>query len=191
MFLRNNMKVSFRGRACRIFHSVPLLGCVLSETLKWKSFLSLAGWTWGLFGATLGLGVGVLMTPRAQSNRGQLQISEHVQAVKLDSLFGQVMHAMSEVEGNLISGRENARRWGKFGNILIRSLNSGGSVFESRLCSVWTWASYLISLCSAFSSVKGTIDHRLFHKILVKIKTMLINYSSVWHIVNTHNMPWV
>lgn len=48
--------------------------------------------------------------PRAQSNRGQLQISEHVQAVKLDSLFGQVMHAMSEVEGNLISGRENARR---------------------------------------------------------------------------------
>lgn len=52
----------------------------------------------------------MLMTPRAQSNRGQLQISEHVQAVKLDSLFGQVMHAMSEVEGNLISGRENARR---------------------------------------------------------------------------------
>lgn len=64
----------------------------------------LAGWIQGLFGAPDGPDCYVLMMPWAQSNQGQLQISETFQVVKVGSLIGQVTDAMAEGEGNLFSG---------------------------------------------------------------------------------------
>lgn len=59
----NKTKVSFRGRACGIVRSVPLLGCVLSGTLQYMSFLWLAGWIQGLFAVPHRLGGYMLMIP--------------------------------------------------------------------------------------------------------------------------------
>lgn len=59
----NKTKVSFTGRACRIVHSVLLLGCILLGTLQDMSFLLLAGWIQGLFAVSNRLGGYMLMIP--------------------------------------------------------------------------------------------------------------------------------